>query len=281
MLLDDIVQLWGHAGGLPGLRVGMGPSEARAAIGGGLSGGDFRFTVGDPGPKGPPATLHCQVEAWREITLYADADNDFDQRFWGGATLIAEYVAGEMGARAPRQGVGPRGQSLIRMHHGGVADGVRADVRFSADGWTEEGLSMSLSIFPERPWSDVVGDALGVGPALSALLDPAAPEIPAGGTVALPAELDGGRIEVLRAVDGALRLRVLEARSTGHEKASARSAAGHARALLERLCPKKQQSAAEGSLVYAGLRGASGSFEVRWSREPAQGLAEISIRAVP
>jgi hypothetical protein len=281
MLLDDLAQLWGHAAGLPGLRVGMGPSEARAAVGGTLFNGNLGFTVGDPGPKGPPAMLFCKVMAWREITLYTDANDDLDERFWGGATLIAEYVAAEMGARKPRYGVGVRGQPLLRMHHRGVADGVRADLRFSADGRTEEGLSMWLSILPERPWSDVVGDALGVGSALSALLDPAAPEIPAGGTVSLPAELDGGRVEVLRAVDGALRVRVLEARSSGHEKAGARSAAGHARELLERLCPKKQQSAAAGALVYAGLQGASGSFEVRCLEEPAQAVAELSIRAAP
>ena len=40
-------------------------------------------------------------------------------------------------------------------------------------------------------------------------------------------------------------------------------------------------AAAEGALVYAGLQGASGSYEVRWLKEPSQAVAELSIRAAP
>jgi hypothetical protein len=280
MLLDDLVQLWGHASGLPGLRVGMTTAEARSAVGGSLQRGELHFVAGDPVKDGPPAPLLGVVRPWREITLSADATNDFDESFWSGSALLADYLAAEMGAPRPRYQIGNRGQKLLRVRHRGLADGVPAALRFAADGWTEDGLAMEFSLLPERPWSDLIGDALRVGDALSALLDPASTAIPAGGTISVPAALDGGRVEALRAVDGTLRLRLLEGRSTGHEHAGASSAAIDVHDLLERLCPKGRIVEEAGQVVFGGLTSPAGSFEVRWLERPAQGVAEFTVRSL-
>jgi hypothetical protein len=283
MLLDDLVQCWGHAEGLPRLRVGMTTAEARAAVGGSMLAGDLRFTVGDPTRTGSPVALSGIVRAWREIELSAQARSDLDEGFWGGASLVAEYLASEIGAPAPRAGVGRRGQKQLRVRHRGVADGVPVEVKLFAEGVTEDGTTMELSLLPERSWVDLIGDAIGVGAALSSLvLSPGAIDIPSGGSRAIPSELDGSHVEVLHAVDGAIRVRISEGRNAGHERPYAWGALTNIVALLERRSARHDDVAGLGHpcTMYRGLAGPAGAMEVQLSQQPAKGwLAELLIRA--
>ena len=199
-----------------------------------------------------------------------------DGSFWSNALLVAEYLASELGAPAPRPSVGRQGQSLLRMSLRGVADGIPAKVRFAADGQTEEGTDMEVSIAPERPWADLIGDALGLGATLSALVrDPDASGIALGGTRSLPSELDGGHVEVLRALDGALRVRVSDGRPAGHERPSASTAVTNVDELLRRACAREERVEGPGHrrVVYRGLVGVGEPCEVTLAVGPAKGIA--------
>ena len=273
MLIDEFVQYWGHAEGLPGLRVGMTLGEAQAAIeaahGCRVLGGDLSFAVGDLLQTRPPVALHGGFRVWREITFRAAIRSDDDGGFWAAAALVAEYLAGEFGAPRPLAHVGRRGQKQLRVRHRGLADGTPAELRFFADGQTEDGLSMEVSILPERPWSEILGDSLGIGPALSDLLHNEGPWlIPPGAMKAIPAELDGSQVEAHRTTDGSLRLRVSAGPSSGTTRRLASSTAPSD--LLNRLSPKHQTIEGLGHWceVFRGLPGPAGPLEIRLSRRP-------------
>lgn len=289
MLLDDLAQYWGHAQGLPGLRIGMTADEASAAIPAHVQrsahGGELHFTVGDPLQQEGPAALRCAIKRWREIRIDATKQWDHDESFWSGASLVTEYLADELGAPRPRVKIGRRGQEQLRLRCQGIADGAPVEAQLFAEGQTEEGLTMELSLLPVRRWSDLVGDALGVGPALSSLVfDPAAGTLPRGSTLSLPTDLDGSHIEVLRAEDGALRARV----STGSVYSTGAPLAGMASTdagdLLRRQCARHEDLDGLGfqCVVYRGLQGPEGPLEVRLSRRPTAKIeAELIIRAPP
>lgn len=270
MLLDDLAQLWGHAGGLPGLRLGMAPSEALAALPPDLRtssmGGDLHFVVGDPLRTEGVVALHVVLTRWREIKLAARARGDGDGSFWSGASLVSEFLADELALPKPKARVGQSGQRQIRLRGRGVADGAPCEVQLFAEGVTEGGTMMEVSLLPERSWSDLVGDALGVGPALSSVLAGETP-IPAGGTVSLPAELHGSHVEVLHAVDGSFRVRVAEGPRFSAGPLLASSAVNDAEELLRRLSAKQSEvkGLAHACAAFHGLRGAT---EVRLARIP-------------